>query len=60
VPVGSYVIVTDTVVNGRPVWPGAWIRDHAERQEDLATRQLRRPLMEKYCRWFNPVLLGAG
>ena len=20
-PVGSYVIVTDTVVNGRPVWP---------------------------------------
>jgi cephalosporin hydroxylase len=56
VQVGSYVIVTDTVVNGRPVWPSFGpgpaegikqiLRRHGEFVSD--------PEMEKYALSFNP------
>jgi cephalosporin hydroxylase/predicted O-methyltransferase YrrM len=56
VPVGSYVVVTDTIVNGSPVWPAFGpgpseavkqiLIGHGEFGPD--------PLMEKYSLTFNP------
>jgi cephalosporin hydroxylase len=56
VRVGSYVIVTDTIVNGRPVWtsfgPGP-----AEAIKQILNRHgkfVADPEMEKYALTFNP------
>jgi len=56
VPVGSYVIVTDTIVNGHPVWP-AFGPGPAEGAKQILTGNgsfVADPLMEKYSLTFNP------
>ena len=56
VPVGSYVVVADTVVNGHPVWP-AFGPGPAEAVKQVLTRHGEfavDPLMEKYSLTFNP------
>jgi cephalosporin hydroxylase len=56
VKVGSYVIVTDTIVNGRPVWtsfgpgPAEGIKQILNRHGEF----LADPEMEKYALTFNP------
>ncbi|HEX6236170.1 MAG TPA: CmcI family methyltransferase [Acidimicrobiales bacterium] len=56
VPAGSYVVVTDTVVNGRPVWPsfgpgpGEGVKQILGRHGDFVAD----PEMEKYALTFNP------
>jgi cephalosporin hydroxylase len=56
VGVGSYVVVADTIVNGRPVWP-AHGPGPGEAVKQILTRHgefVADPDMEKYCLSFNP------
>lgn len=56
VPIGSYVIVTETIVNGHPVWP-AFGPGPAEGAKQILTANgsfVADPLMEKYSLTFNP------
>ena len=56
VPVGSYVIVADTVINGHPVWP-AFGTGPAEAVKKILTAHgefAPDPRMEKYSLTFNP------
>ena len=55
-PVGSYVIVTDTIVNGNPVWAG-FGPGPAEGVKKILTRNgdfVADPALEKYSLTFNP------
>ncbi len=56
VPVGSYVVVTDTVVNGNPVWPafGPGPLEAVKQILSLDGRFVGDPTMEKYSLSFNP------
>jgi cephalosporin hydroxylase len=53
---GSYVVVTDTVVNGRPVWPsfGAGPFEAVKQILNLHGEFVPDPDMEKYALSFNP------
>jgi cephalosporin hydroxylase len=56
VPVGSYVIVTDTIVNGNPVWSGFGLGP-AEGVKKILTQNgdfVADPQLEKYSLTFNP------
>jgi cephalosporin hydroxylase len=56
VGVGSYVVVTDTVVNGRPVWPsfGPGPYEAVKQILSLHGEFVPDPAMEKYALTFNP------
>jgi cephalosporin hydroxylase len=56
VGVGSYVVVTDTVVNGRPVWPsfGPGPFEAVKQILGLHGEFVADPDMEKYALSFNP------
>jgi cephalosporin hydroxylase len=56
VPIGSYVVIADTIVNGHPVWP-AFGPGPAESVKQILTRHgefVADPLMEKFSLTFNP------
>jgi cephalosporin hydroxylase len=56
VPVGSAVVVTDTIVNGHPVWPG-FGPGPAEGVKQILTRHgdfVADPDLQKYALTFNP------
>jgi cephalosporin hydroxylase len=56
VGVGSYVVVTDTVVNGRPVWPsfGPGPFEAVKQILNFHGEFVADPDMEKYALSFNP------
>ncbi len=56
VPVGSYVVVTDTIVNGHPVWPafGAGPTEAVKQILTIHGEFVADALMEKYSLTFNP------
>jgi cephalosporin hydroxylase len=56
VGVGSYVVVTDTVVNGRPVWPsfGPGPFEAIKQILNFHEEFVPDPAMEKYALSFNP------
>jgi cephalosporin hydroxylase len=56
VGVGSYVVVTDTVVNGRPVWPsfGPGPFEGVKQILNVHGGFVPDPAMEKYALSFNP------
>jgi cephalosporin hydroxylase/predicted O-methyltransferase YrrM len=56
VGVGSYVVVTDTVVNGRPVWPsfGPGPSEAVKQILNLHGEFVPDPDLEKYALSFNP------
>ena len=56
VGVGSYVVVTDTIVNGRPVWPsfGPGPFEAVKQILNLHGEFVPDPDMEKYALSFNP------
>ena len=56
VPVGSYVVVADTIVNGHPVWP-AFGAGPAEAVKQILARHgefVPDPTLEQYSLTFNP------
>ena len=56
VPVGSYVVIADTIVNGNPVWP-AFGPGPAEAVKSILSKNgdfVADPLKEKYALTFNP------
>jgi cephalosporin hydroxylase len=56
VPVGSYVVITDTIVNGHPVWPafGDGPAESVKQVLALHGEFVQDPNMEKYSLTFNP------
>ena len=56
VPVGSYVVVEDTIVNGHPVWPGFGPGPHEALRRILANHGefVQDASLERYGLTFNP------
>jgi cephalosporin hydroxylase len=56
VPVGSYVVITDTIVNGHPVWPafGPGPAEAVKQALSIRGEFVPDPTMEKYSLTFNP------
>ena len=56
VPVGSYVVIADTIVNGHPVWPefGDGPAESVKQILNLHGEFVADPTMEKYSLTFNP------
>jgi cephalosporin hydroxylase len=56
VPVGSYVVITDTIVNGHPVWPafGPGPAEAVKQALSIHGDFAPDPTMEKYSLTFNP------
>jgi cephalosporin hydroxylase len=55
VPVGSYVVVEDTILGGRPVWPGFGPGPASVAQELAESNEFRPdPLLERGVVTFNP------